>query len=92
MYDLPYNFVPVSKFAKAFKLFSVGKRLTEELAVTFKEKNNPSPLSTSNYGVGRLELLKSNFSWQLLLMKRNLFIYVFKFIQVLISTLSGFSV
>jgi ABC-type multidrug transport system ATPase subunit len=87
MYDLPYNFVSVSKFAKAFKLFSVGKRLSEELAVTLRENNNPSSLSTSNYGVGQLELLKSNFSWQLLLMKRNLFIYVFKFIQLLLVAL-----
>jgi hypothetical protein len=84
MYDLPYNFIPVSKFSEGFKLFSVGKRLSEELSVPFiKENSIPSSLSTSDYGVGRLELLKSNFSWQLLLMKRNLFIYVFKFIQVL---------
>ncbi|KAJ4765893.1 ABC transporter [Rhynchospora pubera] len=88
MYDLPYNFVPVSKFAEAFKLFTVGKRLSEELAVPFvKDYNHPSSLSTSNYGVGRLELLKSNFSWQLLLMKRNMFIYVFKFIQLLLVAL-----
>ncbi|KAJ3694173.1 hypothetical protein LUZ60_009653 [Juncus effusus] len=88
LYDLPYNFVPVSKFAEAFKLFSVGKMLSDELSVPFvRETNHPAALSKSKYGVNRLELLKSNFSWQLLLMKRNLFIYVFKFIQLLLVAL-----
>lgn len=83
-YDYPYQFVSVSKFAEAFKTFIIGKRLHEELAVPYnRHRNHPAALCTSSYGVKRLELLKSNYQWQRLLMKRNSFIYVFKFIQVL---------
>ena len=82
-YDYPYQFVSISKFAEAFKTFIVGKRLHEELDRPYNRKHNhPAALSTSKYGVKRLEILKSNFQWQRLLMKRNSFIYVFKFIQV----------
>ncbi|XP_020097477.1 ABC transporter G family member 31 [Ananas comosus] len=85
LYDYPYQFIPVSKFADAFKAFHVGKKLSEELAVPYnKENNHPAALSTSSYGVKRFELLKANFNWQLLLMKRNSFVYVFKFIQLLL--------
>ncbi|GJN05636.1 hypothetical protein PR202_ga23283 [Eleusine coracana subsp. coracana] len=81
-YDYPYQFVSVSKFAEAFKTFIIGKRLHEELAVPYnRHRNHPAALSKSSYGVKRMELLKTNFQWQRLLMKRNSFIYVFKFIQ-----------
>lgn len=83
-YDYPYQFVSVSKFAEAFKTFIIGKRLHQELTVPYnRHRNHPAALCTSSYGVKRLELLKSNYQWQRLLMKRNSFIYVFKFIQVL---------
>ncbi|GJN37307.1 hypothetical protein PR202_gb26244 [Eleusine coracana subsp. coracana] len=82
-YDYPYQFVTVSKFAEAFKTFIIGKRLHEELAVPYnRHRNHPAALSKSSYGVKRMELLKTNFQWQRLLMKRNSFIYVFKFIQL----------
>jgi hypothetical protein len=55
----------------------------EELDIPFdKRYNHPAALSTFSYGAKRLELLKTSFYWQRLLMKRNSFIYVFKFIQV----------
>ncbi|XP_072965196.1 ABC transporter G family member 31 isoform X1 [Typha angustifolia] len=88
LYDYPYQYIPVSKFADAFKSFFVGKRLSEELAVPYnRDHNHPASLSTSNYGVKRFDLLKANFTWQLLLMKRNSFVYVFKFIQLLLVAL-----
>ncbi|VAH73913.1 unnamed protein product [Triticum turgidum subsp. durum] len=78
-YDYPYQFVSVTKFAEAFKTFVIGKRLHDDLDRPYNRKHNhPAALSTSNYGVKRLEILKSNFQWQRLLMKRNSFIYVFK--------------
>ncbi|XP_078432296.1 pleiotropic drug resistance 4 isoform X2 [Wolffia australiana] len=86
--DCPYQFVSVSKFAEAFRHYWIGKNLSHELVVPFnKEIHLPSALSTSNYGTKRSELLKINFNWQLLLMKRNSFIYVFKFIMLLLSAL-----
>lgn len=81
--DLPYRYVPVGKFAEAFRSFHIGKNLSEELNLPFDRRyNHPAALSTSRYGMKRLELLKTSFNWQRLLMKRNSFIYIFKFIQV----------
>ncbi|KAK9141567.1 hypothetical protein Syun_010967 [Stephania yunnanensis] len=82
--DCTYQYIPVVKFAEAFRSFHVGKRLSEELAIPFDRRyNHPAALSTSSYGVKRMELLKTTYSWQKLLMKRNSFIYVFRFIQLL---------
>lgn len=73
----------MAKFADAFKSFWVGNALSQDLAVPFDRRyNHPAALSTSTYGVKRTELLKISFSWQMLLMKRNSFVYIFKFIQV----------
>lgn len=47
-----------------------------------KRYSHPAALSSSRYGATKMDLLRTNFHWQVLLMKRNMFIYVFKFIQV----------
>uniref|UniRef100_A0A7N2RBB9 Uncharacterized protein n=1 Tax=Quercus lobata TaxID=97700 RepID=A0A7N2RBB9_QUELO len=80
--DSPYRYIPPGKFAEAFRSYPAGKNLSEELAVPFdKRYNHPAALATYRYGVKRRELLRTSFHWQRLLMKRNSFIYVFKFIQ-----------
>ncbi|KAK9715289.1 hypothetical protein RND81_06G154800 [Saponaria officinalis] len=80
-----HRYVPVEKFAEAFHSFSVGTNVCRELATRFNRRNNhPAALSTSSYGVKKWELLKIGYSWQKLLMKRNSFIYIFKFIQLLL--------
>ncbi|PON39969.1 ABC transporter-like [Parasponia andersonii] len=91
--DLPYRYVPVRKFADAFRAFHTGKNLSEELGIPFDRRyNHPAALSTSRYGMKRFELLKTSYNWQRLLMKRNSFIYVFKFIQLLFVALITMSV
>ncbi|CAA3033443.1 ABC transporter G family member 32-like [Olea europaea subsp. europaea] len=86
--DCPHRYIPVANFVEAFRSYSTGKNLYEELDTPFDRRyNHPAALSTSNYGVKKMELLKTSFDWQLLLMKRNSFIYVFKFIQLLLVAL-----
>ncbi|GJT78519.1 ABC transporter G family member 32 [Tanacetum coccineum] len=88
-----YRYIPVKKFAETFRSYRVGKNLVEELSVPFdRQYNHPSSLSTSSYGVKRSELFKASFNWQLLLMQRNSFIYVFKFVQLLFVALITMSV
>lgn len=83
--DRPYRYIPVGKFAQAFSLYREGKILSEELNIPFNKRyNHPAALATCSYGAKRLELLKINFQWQKLLMKRNAFIYIFKFVQVIL--------
>nr|XP_023894172.1 ABC transporter G family member 32 isoform X1 [Quercus suber]XP_023894173.1 ABC transporter G family member 32 isoform X2 [Quercus suber] len=89
----PYRYIPPGKFAEAFRSYPAGKNLSEELAVPFdKRYNHPAALATYRYGVKRRELLRTNFHWQRLLMKRNSFIYVFKFIQLFFVALITMSV
>ncbi|KAJ8773915.1 hypothetical protein K2173_009346 [Erythroxylum novogranatense] len=81
--DQPYHFVAVDEFVSAFKSFRVGQRLSNELSTPFdKTKSHPAALATEEYGVGKMELLKANFSREYLLMKRNSFVYIFKFSQL----------
>ncbi|XP_030552874.1 ABC transporter G family member 32 isoform X2 [Rhodamnia argentea] len=89
----PYRYIPVGKFAEAFRLYSAGKNLLQELDVPFDRRyNHPAALATARYGATKKELLKTSFDWQMLLIKRNLFIYVFKFIQLLLVALITMSV
>ncbi|XP_052209796.1 ABC transporter G family member 32-like isoform X2 [Diospyros lotus] len=81
--DRHYQYITVAKFAEAFNKFWVGNALSQDLAVPFDRRyNHPAALSTSSYGVSRSELLKISFSWQMLLIKRNAPVYIFKFIQL----------
>ncbi|XP_050231595.1 pleiotropic drug resistance protein 1-like [Mercurialis annua] len=86
--DAPYSFVTVKEFAEAFQSFHVGRGLETELSTPFdKSKSHPAALTTKKYGVGRMELLKACFSREILLMKRNSFVYIFKITQVAIMAM-----
>ena len=81
--DEPYRYVSVNDFVEAFKVFHVGNALGLELEVPFdRTKNHPAALTTSKFGISRMELLKACFSREWLLMKRNSFIYIIKVAQV----------
>ena len=79
----PYRFITAREFSEAFQSFHVGQRLGTDLATTFdKTKNHPAALTTDKYGVNKTELLKALTARELLLIKRNSFIYIFKIVQV----------
>lgn len=83
-----YRFVTVTEFAEAFRLFHVGQRLMAEMAIPFdKTKNHPAALTTEHYGVSRKEILKACASRELLLMRRNIFVYIFKLFQASVFVL-----
>ncbi|MBA0594844.1 hypothetical protein Gorai_011735, partial [Gossypium raimondii] len=91
--DKAYSFVTVEEFAEAFQSFHVGKRLQDDLATPFdKNRSDPTLLTTKNYGVNKMELIKACFSKELLLMKRNSFIYIFKLIQLVVMAVIGSTV
>ncbi|XP_030973216.1 pleiotropic drug resistance protein 1-like [Quercus lobata] len=84
----PYNFVTVKEFAEAFQSFHVGQKLRDELAAQFdKAKSHPAALTTRKYGVKKVELLKACLSREFSLMKRNSFVYIFKFTQLTIMAM-----
>ncbi|KAL9176954.1 hypothetical protein ABFS82_01G027200 [Erythranthe guttata] len=88
-----YNYVSVAKFVDSFQSFRVGNLLSMQLATPFdKSLNHPAALFTETYGVTRAKLLKTSLSWQMLLLKRNSPVFVFKFIQLFLIILIMMSV
>ncbi|XP_019173606.1 PREDICTED: ABC transporter G family member 32-like [Ipomoea nil] len=88
-----YSYIPASKFVESFQSFHVGNSLANDLSIPFdKSYSHPAALSSRTYGVKRAELLKIGFQWQMLLLKRNAFVLVFKFTQLLLIILIMMSV
>ncbi|EAZ12650.1 hypothetical protein OsJ_02565 [Oryza sativa Japonica Group] len=86
--DRPYRFVPVKQFADAFRSFHVGRSIQNELSEPFdRTRSHPAALATSKYGVSRKELLKATIDRELLLMKRNAFMYIFKAVNLTLMAL-----
>ncbi|XP_022777146.1 pleiotropic drug resistance protein 1-like [Durio zibethinus] len=91
--DRAYSFVTVDNFAEAFQSFHVGKGLQVDLATPFdKTRSDPTLLTTENYGLKKMELFKACFSKELLLMKRNSFVYIFKLVQIVLMAVIGSTV
>ncbi|KAL8230374.1 hypothetical protein R6Q57_000152 [Mikania cordata] len=86
--DEPYRFVTAKQFAEAFQSFHVGRKLASDIATPFdKSKSHPAALTTEKYGLNNIELLKACTDREILLMKRNSFVYIFKLFQL---TIMGF--
>jgi len=75
--------MPVAEIAIAFKDYRVGKELDEKLATPFdKAESHPAALVTSKFALSKWELLKACVEREVLLMKRNRFLYIFRTCQV----------
>lgn len=73
----------MKEFANAFQAFHVGEELNKEIATPFdKSKSHPAALTKAKYGVNKKELLKACLAREVLLMKRNSFVYFFIMAQV----------
>ena len=83
---MPYRFVTAKEFAEAYQSFHVGRKLATDLATPYdKSKSHPAALTTEKYGLNKKELLKACTDREILLMKRNSFVYFFKLFQVSIK-------
>ncbi|CAN4095697.1 unnamed protein product [Withania somnifera] len=86
--DEPYRFITSKEFAEAYQSFHVGRKLGDELAKSYdKSKSHPAALTTEKYGIGKKQLFNVCTEREFLLMKRNSFVYIFKFFQLLIMAL-----
>lgn len=84
----PYRYIPVSEFANRFKSFDVGMRLENELSIPYdRSQSHQAALVFKKYSVPKMELLKTSFDKEWLLIKRNAFVYVFKTVQIIIVAL-----
>ncbi|XP_074275948.1 pleiotropic drug resistance protein 1-like [Silene latifolia] len=90
---MPYHFITTEEFAQAFKSFHLGRKLSQELSVAFdRTRNHPAALTTEKYGVGTMDYLKACFDRELLLMKRNSFVYIFKLAQLIVMAFIAMTV
>ena len=81
--QVPYSYVSVDMFSRKFKESPYGKKLDEELSEPYdKSQSHKDALSFSVYSLSKWELFRACASRELLLMKRNSFIYIFKTTQV----------
>jgi len=91
--DEPYRYVSVPEFAKSFYSFHIGEQLATEFKVPYdKSQTHPAALVKDKYGISNWELLKACFSREWLLMKRDMFVYVFRIIQLVVLSVLGFTV
>lgn len=86
-----YSFVTVDQFCDKFKASQSGQNLTEELSKPYdKSKGHKNALSFSIYSLSKWDLLKACFARELLLMKRNAFLYITKAVQLgLLAVITG---
>ncbi|WMV56739.1 hypothetical protein MTR67_050124 [Solanum verrucosum] len=91
--DEPYRFITSKEFSEAYQAFHVGRKLGEDLAVSYdKRKSHPAALTTEKYGIGKKQLFEVCKEREYLLMKRNSFVYIFKFCQLLIMALISMTI
>ncbi|KAI3712045.1 hypothetical protein L1987_70594 [Smallanthus sonchifolius] len=88
-----YRFVTAKEFSDSFQSFHVGKKLGDDLSVPYdKSRSHPAALTTNKYGLNKKELLKACIDREILLMKRNSFVYIFKLCQLFIMALVAMTV
>nr|GEV41443.1 ABC transporter G family member 29-like [Tanacetum cinerariifolium] len=86
----PYRYIPVNEFVQKFKQFHVGEKLKNELSVPYdKDQSHKAALVFEKYLVSKMDLLKTSWNKEWLLMKRNSFIYIFKSVQLIILAFIG---
>ncbi|KAK4782422.1 hypothetical protein SAY86_016524 [Trapa natans] len=85
--DIPHRYISINSFVKTFKESSLGRKLEEELSQPFDKalghKNSLSFSLTSS--LSKWELFRACMSRELLLMRRNSFVYVFKTVQLVLT-------
>ncbi|KAK7244948.1 hypothetical protein RIF29_39777 [Crotalaria pallida] len=91
--DEPYVYVSVPEFVAAFDSFNIGEQIVNELRVPYdKSQTHPAALVKNKYGISNWKLLQACFSRELLLMKRDSFVYIFKTVQLSIMGIVCFTV
>jgi len=79
----PYRYIPVTTMVESFKEFEVGRELSADLSTPFdKSASHPAALVRTKYALSKWELFKACTAREMLLIKRNRFLYIFRTCQV----------
>ncbi|XP_071725520.1 pleiotropic drug resistance protein 3-like isoform X2 [Rutidosis leptorrhynchoides] len=80
-----YNYVSVHTLSMKYKESYFGKQVSEDLSKPFiRMQNHENAMSFDMYSLSKWDLFKACMSREILLMKRNSFVYIFKFVQLFI--------
>ncbi|CAN6460441.1 unnamed protein product [Victoria cruziana] len=84
----PYNYVTIDQFVQKFKESDIGQKLSMELLEPLDaSQTHKDAVSFSIYSLSKWELLKACMSREMLLVRRNSFVYIFKTVQLSIVAL-----
>lgn len=79
-----HSYVSVNTLSKKFKESSFGKKLDEAISEAFtKSQSHKNSISFSVYSLSKWTLFKACMSREVILMRRNSFVYIFKSVQVI---------
>ncbi|CAK9229936.1 unnamed protein product [Sphagnum troendelagicum] len=80
---MPYQYVSVVTMTEAFKEFEVGRELSAHLSTPLdKTSSHPAALVHKKFALSKWELFKACTAREILLIKRNRFLYIFRTCQV----------
>ncbi|XP_035835318.1 pleiotropic drug resistance protein 3-like isoform X2 [Helianthus annuus] len=80
-----YNYVSVQTLSMRFKQSCSGKEIDDDISKPFTRlQNHEDAISFHVYSLSKWDLFKACMSRELLLMKRNSFVYIFKTVQLTI--------
>nr|KJB76621.1 hypothetical protein B456_012G097300 [Gossypium raimondii] len=83
--ELPYSYISADVFSENFRASPLRKRIEEDLSEPYdKSQCHKNALSFNFYSVSRWEIFRACMSREVLLMRRNKYLYIFKFTQVVI--------
>ncbi|CAN6460412.1 unnamed protein product [Victoria cruziana] len=84
----PYAYVSVNQFVEKFRASDIGKKFKKELLGPLDEsQSHKDTVSFSIYSLSKWELLKACMSREMLLVRRNSFVYIFKTVQLSVVAL-----
>ncbi|KAJ7564272.1 hypothetical protein O6H91_02G010500 [Diphasiastrum complanatum] len=91
--DQAYRYISVKEFYEKFQQFHVGQQLAKDISTGYdKQTSHKAALESSKYSIRKIDLLKVCIARELLLLKRNSFIFVFKGVQLIIVACIGTTV
>ncbi|KAF9613768.1 hypothetical protein IFM89_011492 [Coptis chinensis] len=86
----PYRYISATEFVYQFKTSHIGLQLYSNLLIPYdKSKSHKAALVFTKYSIPKMDLLKTNFGKEWLLIKRNSFLYIFKTIQIVVVAFIG---
>ncbi|XP_076902028.1 pleiotropic drug resistance protein 3-like [Bidens hawaiensis] len=81
----PYSYVSVNTLSMRFKESYLGKGIDDDISKPFMRlPNHENAISFHMYSLSKWSLFKACMSREILLMKRNSFVYIFKTVQLII--------